>query len=230
MERIGNIMDLRDRSKLRSARSDDFIYEEELERELIAMGMTRRELRADLKNYLTLEHQPVNIDRCTIGSTMLVANRDLTKKYAGSVYVVDWLNQLDMDAFNRISAENVKKISSLMRHPGGLHEWLMIVEIPALKEMGIDLEKVKTCRTQTAQCRFALNENDTSLSGRHGGTGSGRMHIALREALQSACNEWKEDPSEDPMNVLKNHLLGFAQTFYPGGPDSVPQGLMMLIR
>lgn len=32
-------MDLRDRSKLRSAKSDDFIYEEELDRELIAMGM-----------------------------------------------------------------------------------------------------------------------------------------------------------------------------------------------
>lgn len=42
-------MDLRDRSKLRSAKSDDFIYEEELDRELIAMGMTRKELRADLK-------------------------------------------------------------------------------------------------------------------------------------------------------------------------------------
>lgn len=223
-------MDLRDRSKLKSTKSDDFIYEEELDRELIAMGMTRKELRADLKNYLTLEHQPVRIDHCRIGSTMLVANRDLTKEYAGSVYVVDWLNQLDMDAFNRISTENVKKISSLMRYPGGLHEWLMIVEIPALKEMGIDMELVKTCRTETAQCKFALDENDTSLSGRHGGTGSGRMHIALREALNEAYHTWKADPSGDPVNVLKTHLLRFAKDFYPGGPATVPQGLKRLIQ
>ena len=70
-------MDLRDRSKLRSAKSDDFIYEEELDRELIAMGMTRKELRADLKNYLTLEHQPVKIDHCRVGSATLVAARTL---------------------------------------------------------------------------------------------------------------------------------------------------------
>ncbi len=223
-------MDLRDRSKLRSAKSDDFIYEEELDRELIAMGMTRKELRAGLKNYLTLEHQPVKIDHCRVGSATLVAARTLKSQYPRSVYVVEWLNRLTMEEFNSISSENVKKISSLMRYPGGLHEWLMIVEIPALKEMGIDMELVKTCRTQIAQCRFALNENDTSLSGRHGGSGSGRMHIALREALQSACNEWKEAPSKDPMNVLKNHLLGFAQIFYPGGPGTVPDGLKRLIQ
>lgn len=222
-------MDLRDRSKLGSVRREDFIYEDEIEQELIAMGMTRKELRADLKNYLTLEQQPVKIDHCRVGAVMLVANKDLKREYTGAVYVVDWMNGLTMDEFCGISVEDTRKIASLMRHPGGLHEWLMIAEMPALKEMGVDMELVKTCRTQISQCRFALNRADTSLSGRHGGTGSGKMHVELRKALNKAYEAWKGNPSQDPMDVLKTHLQKFAQIFYPGGPDSVPLGLGQLI-
>jgi hypothetical protein len=85
------------------------------------------------------------------------------------------LDQLlrDRGTEHQISAREV--IERSVRHPGGLHEWLMVKHLRQVKKWGISLKTVLDARTRT--------EATVGRAFRHGGAGSTTMHIALSDMI-----------------------------------------------
>jgi len=82
------------------------------------------------------------------------------------------LKELD-ELLNDPSAKLV--IADNIRHPGELHEWIMVKHARKAKEWGVSMETVRSARTSTAET--------VGRYFRHGGEGSGTMHDQLDEMI-----------------------------------------------
>jgi hypothetical protein len=69
-------------------------------------------------------------------------------------------------------------IARRIRDPGDLHEWLMVAESPKVKKWGVSMQFVKDMRTLTRATQ--------GPKFRHGGPGSGTMHLQLRTMIQES--------------------------------------------
>lgn len=69
-------------------------------------------------------------------------------------------------------------IADNIRHPGSQHEWLMVAEARKFKRWGVSMRTIQEGRTFT----------DAAIGKRfrHGGAGSGQMHVALRAMIRSS--------------------------------------------
>lgn len=114
---------------------------------------------------------------------------------------VDWFDGLtlkeldtllrDTNKGGRIGARKV--IEDNVRHPGGLHEWLMVKHVRKVKEWGISLQTVLDARTATA-ATVGRTFRHKRLDGRTGaGPGSGTMHRQLDRMLteSGSLNEFR---------------------------------------
>lgn len=99
---------------------------------------------------------------------------------------VEWFDSLTLDELERFLADRTKGglkgarevIDDSIRHPGGLHEWVMVKHARQAKRWGVSLQTVIDARTTTVATvgrRF-----------RHGAAGSGRMHEQLDEMIASS--------------------------------------------
>lgn len=205
----------------------DFAYDEEIDVALENMGIDQETLEADLRNSLTLEPGVINIDRYVfvIDGREYVITAEETGE-TGATWIVNWLDRMSLEMFLQYwnTPELHDAIASLMRYPGGLHEWLMIACLPIFKVMGIPMELVKICRTPIGECTFRFNGD----VGTHGGTGSTTMHNDLRDAITRAYERCSEEETS-PLDILKQELRGFAGTYY-GSINEIPEGLVRLIR
>ena len=84
-------------------------------------------------------------------------------------------------------------IDANIRHPGGLHEWLMVKHQLQIKKWGVSLETVLEARTRT--------EATVGHHFKHGSTGSGQMHSQLDQMIETSpsfdafkgrLNEWAD--------------------------------------
>jgi len=84
-------------------------------------------------------------------------------------------------------------IADNIRHPGGLHEWLMVKQQIQIKKWGVSLQTVMDARTST--------EATIGRHFKHGSTGSTTMHRELDrmidtspnfEAFKQRLNEWAD--------------------------------------
>ena len=204
----------------------DFAYDEEIDVALKNMGIDQETLEADLRNSLTLEPGVINIDRYVFvidGREYLITAEKTGE--TGVTWIVDWLNRMSLEMFlhywNTPGLHDA--IASLMRYPGGLHEWLMIACLPIFKVMGIPMELVKKYRTPIEECTFSFNGD----VGTHGGTGSTTMHNDLRAAIIRAYERCREEKAL-PLDILKEELRGFAGIYY-GSIEEIPKALARLI-
>jgi hypothetical protein len=97
----------------------------------------------------------------------------------------------DVDAGGLLGAETI--IANNVRHPGGLHEWLMVMHQQQIKRWNVSLQTVLDARTRT--------EAAVGRRFRHGGPGSGRMHQQLNAMIEGSptydtflqrLNEWAD--------------------------------------
>lgn len=84
-------------------------------------------------------------------------------------------------------------IDANIRHPGGLHEWLMVKHQRQIKRWGVSLQTVLDARTST--------EATIGRHFKHGSSGSGRMHAQLDDLIETSpsfdafkhrLNEWAD--------------------------------------
>jgi len=98
----------------------------------------------------------------------------------------EWFDNLTPEELNFLWADSkIKaKIEDRIRHPGGLHEWLMVAETPKLKEWDVSMYDVKEFRTSIGLVEW-INPN-TGLPGRHGGDSSTIFHNELQAVIQNS--------------------------------------------
>lgn len=152
----------------------------------------------------------------------------------GDYYIVNFLNDLNVGQFMELWRDEESKtaIAALMRHPGHMHEWLMIAALPTLKRMGIDFNRVKDVRTEITTDFQFVSEGQKWTHGAN--RGSALMHIYLKKKIEDQAQRYEEDCDKaleelseepNPLEYLQRALRDVRYTFFtnpnPGPNDGV---------
>ncbi len=215
----------------------DFLSESEMDDFLMNVcGISRKELEQDLLKEAAIVK--ISHGQIQVGGTQvkLYAEPDAPKD-AEEVEIIDWLT--DQSILPVCAAweneHNRQVISSLLRCPGGFHEWLMVAAMPMFKEMGIPLALIRDTRMKISECRFAYLDPDSGqlIRGRHGDVGSGHMHKRLLTYYTQAYNEWQERSDSGDLvmagPIIAEKLQEFCGEFFVGDTP-IPGSLLSLIQ
>lgn len=214
--------------RVKKVNMSDYITETQLDQMLMERyGITQEELEEDL-----LDSNPGCHVSAQVGEITWWDDRPPIKIYASEscrnevtdVIVTDWLDDVSSSDLRELwkIQKNRRVIGSLIREPGGLHEWLMVAAIPYLKTMGIPMAWVKAAahRTFTSNCFFAYYNplSHQNITGYHGGPGSGHMHWVLLNYYIKAYNEWCNptvlDQFVQPGPIIADCLDEFKEQFF----------------
>lgn len=205
---------------------EGFLEEEEFERILMEdYGLSREELDSDLE--IIGRRGGFILEEATIshpdGSEIpLRAEADRAN------YVLAYLDRQSAEIVDAIwqDRDNRAAIASLIRHPGGQHEWLMVAALPYLKWMGIPLVWMKRFRTETGRCLFYYQEDEEWYQGQHCGEGSTRMHNHLLQCFRSVYQQGDCHAGAEAGERIAAELRHFAQEHFRediSEPDALTQ-------
>jgi RHS repeat-associated protein len=123
-----------------------------------------------------------------------------------------WFDNLSSEQFDQIwsNPELRKKIQQRLRHPGGMHEWLLVSRADKFKKWGVTADEIKGLRTTIKDVKFK-NPN-----GIHGGLGSTKAHNEILNIIDTASD----------YNDFKRRLRMWAHNRLEGGVDALPPGLI----
>ena len=135
----------------------------------------------------------------------------LISKVPGIKQFSKWFNEISLTEFEILwKNRKVKnKISALIRHPGGLHEWLMCSRANTFKKWGVTMEEIKLLRTKIEDVIFK------NPPGYHGGPGSTKAHNEILDLIDRS-NSYDE---------FKIKLIKWSENRLEGGSSSLPKGL-----
>jgi len=114
----------------------------------------------------------------------------------------EWFDSLTLGELDRLLADRSrsgmvgarKVIEDGIRHPGKLHEWLMVAEARKFKQWGVSMRTIKEGRS--------LTKATIGKYFRHGGAGSGTFHADLTSMIRKSksygeflvrLNAWADD-------------------------------------
>ena len=123
---------------------------------------------------------------------------------------VKWFDEIELSKFEMLWQNKIakQKIASLIRHPGGLHEWLMCSRANVFKKWGISMDEIKYLRTKIDKVIFK------NPPGWHGGPGSTKAHNEILELIDGSNN----------YSDFKKKLINWADNRLKGGKQDLPQG------
>ncbi|MFJ7929007.1 ribonuclease YeeF family protein [Peribacillus sp. NPDC096448] len=125
---------------------------------------------------------------------------------------IKWYDNITLDELEIAWAnpEVRKVISSRLRSPGKLHEWLMIARAPTFKRWGISAEQIQELRTPTKDVEFI------NPPGRHHrAPGSKRAHNEILEIIDTSLD----------YNTFVRRLQMWSHYRYKGGVEGLPGNL-----
>lgn len=143
--------------------------------------------------------------------------------------VCEWLKELSLEDLKEIwnNVGYKESIKALIRYPGGMHEWLMVALVPVFKEMELDMELLKRCRTPTNECSYYEDEGKENLIWKHGGKGSTQTHNLLKEIYMSSLSE--ANSPDGSRRILADKLMTFKEEYCrngnTGGLDTLIESL-----
>nr|WP_253260856.1 RHS repeat-associated core domain-containing protein [Rhodanobacter glycinis] len=121
----------------------------------------------------------------------------------------DWFNNLTPDEFDEEWAKHSDVIKNRLRHPGGMHEWLLVSRANVFKRWGIKAEQIWTWRTPT-RSTGGINPN-----WKHGRAGSTTAHNEVLDIIDSSTS----------FEQFKRRLNNWASYRLTNGNDDLPAGL-----
>ncbi|TXK74428.1 hypothetical protein FT986_11445 [Mesonia sp. K4-1] len=138
-----------------------------------------------------------------------IIRQNLIKDVPGIKNFNKWFDELSVEEFDIVwKNEKLKnKVKSRIRHPGGLHEWLMVSRANVFKNWGITANKIKILRTEIDKVIFK------NPPGYHGGPGSTKAHNEILDLI---------DTSES-YDEFKNKLINWSEKRLNGGKESLPK-------
>ncbi|MEH7666366.1 hypothetical protein V7419_06195 [Bacillus sp. JJ689] len=122
---------------------------------------------------------------------------------------IRWFDNITLDELEIAWANpEVKKvISSRLRSPGKLHEWLMIARAPTFKRWGISAKQIQELRTPTKDVEF-INPPGKH----HRAPGSKRAHNEILEIIDTSLD----------YNTFVRRLQMWSHYRYKGGVEGLP--------
>jgi hypothetical protein len=142
---------------------------------------------------------------------------------------IDWFDSLTLDELDKLLADQgvegmkgaADVIADNIRHPGSMHEWLMVAEARQFKKWGISMRTIREGRTFT--------DATIGRNFRHGGAGADAMHRQLRAMIRSSgsyeeflerLNQWAD------RELVPSHSARWPHE-PPGGRYSLPDNLQV---
>jgi hypothetical protein len=121
-----------------------------------------------------------------------------------------WFDEIVFEDFMKLWVVKATKerIKRRIRHPGGLHEWLMVSRADVFKKWGVSMNEIKRLRTKV---EFVIFKNPP---GKHGGFGSTRAHNEILDLIDTSKN----------FNQFKKKLIIWSENRLEGGSKSLPKG------
>ncbi|MDH2881353.1 hypothetical protein MX155_14225, partial [Bacillus cytotoxicus] len=122
---------------------------------------------------------------------------------------IRWFDNITLDELEIAWANpEVKKvISSRLRSPGKLHEWLMIARAPTFKRWGISAKQIQELRTPTKDVEF-INPPGKH----HRAPGSKRAHNEILEIIDTSLD----------YDTFVRRLQMWSHYRYKGGVEGLP--------
>ncbi|HFJ9285479.1 hypothetical protein JDS98_26385 [Bacillus cereus group sp. N11] len=122
---------------------------------------------------------------------------------------IRWFDNITLDELEIAWANpEVKKvISSRLRSPGKLHEWLMIARAPTFKRWGISAKQIQELRTPTKDVEF-INPPGKH----HRAPGSKRAHNEILEIIDTSLD----------YDIFVRRLQMWSHYRYKGGVEGLP--------
>jgi hypothetical protein len=120
-----------------------------------------------------------------------------------------WFDNIPLNDFMKLwkQREMQEIIKRRIRHPGGLHEWLMVSRTDVFKKWRVSMIEIKQLRTKI---EYVIFKNPP---GRHGGFGSTKAHNEILEIIDNSIN-YKD---------FKNKLIDWSNNRLEGGANSLPK-------
>lgn len=145
----------------------------------------RTEFQADYK-IITYSNKKITVK---IGDDF-VCNQDSADN---EVEFSQWFDEVYSGKNSDYTEKENKAIGTLIRFPGGKHEWLKVSQREKIKKLGIPGEYIRKYTTPTLQCRFWSQELGRVCI--HGGASSTSMHLDL---------DWAYDNAENVLELIEN--------------------------
>ncbi|NUO76043.1 MAG: type IV secretion protein Rhs [Lysobacter sp.] len=123
----------------------------------------------------------------------------------------NWFNNLTPDEFDAVWKDHASTIKDRLRHPGGMHEWLLVSRADVFKRWGVTAEQIWEWRTPTSTTG-GINPN-----WRHGRTGSTSAHNEILGIIDSSLT----------FDDFKRRLNNWANFRLSNGINDLPSGLRM---
>ncbi len=123
----------------------------------------------------------------------------------------EWFDNLLPTEFDELW-KNValrNKVKVRLRHPGGLHEWLMVSRTYVFKRWGVTVDEIKRIRTKIEKVIF------DNPPGFHGGPGSTKAHNEILDLIDSSKS----------YNEFRDKLIIWADKRLKGGKNSLPKAI-----
>lgn len=122
---------------------------------------------------------------------------------------IKWFDNITLDELEIawVNPEVRKVISSRLRSPGKLHEWLMIARAPTFKRWGIGAEQIQELRTPTKSVEF-INPPGKH----HRAPGSKRAHNEILEIIDTSLD----------YDTFVRRLQMWSHYRYKGGVEGLP--------
>jgi RHS repeat-associated protein len=106
-----------------------------------------------------------------------------------------------------------RMLEDRIRHPGGMHEWLLAGRAPTFKRWGVSMSSIHELRTPTRATSFV--DSATGIIGGHGLEGSGGAHSELINIIDQS----------NSYGQFKQNLQNWSNYRLPGGVSDLPAGL-----
>jgi hypothetical protein len=121
-----------------------------------------------------------------------------------------WFDNIPIHEFDEIwkNKKLREAIEARIRHPGGLHEWLMCSRANVFKKWGVSMDEIKRLRTKIDDVIFK------NPPGNHGGLGSTKAHNEILDIIDNSTS----------YDQFKNSLKQWADHRLEGGSASLPNG------
>ncbi|KQS93006.1 hypothetical protein [Chryseobacterium sp. Leaf394] len=131
-------------------------------------------------------------------------------KVSGIKFFTKWFDEISLENFLKLWGEKKLRqaIQNRIRHPGGLHEWLMVSRADTFKKWNVSMVEIKNLRTKIEHVIFK------NPPGVHGGLGSTTAHNEILELI---------DSSKD-FKSFKKKLINWSNRRLEGGAESLPKG------
>ncbi len=177
---------------------------------LVVVGLAIKAEEADHYNFEVAEWHTYFVSETEADPAVWVHNAKCGVPEINKGFAI-WFDKLSAPQLDKLwKNKRVREtIEDRLRHPGGMHEWLLVSKAPQFKRWGMGAEDIWAMRTRISKVIFK------NPYGWHGGPGSTEAHNQIAALIDSAVS----------FRGFRQRLQNWAGKRLRGGARALPEGL-----